>query len=127
MSNAAGPPASWTLVRLEDVADLQLGKMLDKARPKGSPHPYLRNINVRWDAVDTTDVLSMAFEDAELERFSIHDGDLLVCEGGEPGRAAIWKYGPTDLRFQKALHRVRFLGGISGRWAMYQLMLDAST
>ena len=127
MSDRAGLPRPWTEVRLEDVAHLQLGKMLDKARPKGSPHRYLRNINVRWDAVDTTDVLSMAFEDAELERFSIRDGDLLVCEGGEPGRAAVWKYGSTDLRFQKALHRVRFFGAISGRWAMYQLMLDAST
>ncbi len=122
-----GLPRLWTIVRLEDVAHLQLGKMLDKARPKGSLHQYLRNINVRWDAVETTDLLSMAFEDDELERFSIRDGDLLVCEGGEPGRAAVWKYGSTDLRFQKALHRVRFFGAISGRWAMYQLMLDAST
>jgi type I restriction enzyme S subunit len=117
-------PRHWAAALLDDVADIRLGKMLDKGRPKGSPHKYLRNINIRWDAIDTSDLSSMSFEDDELERFGIRNGDVLVCEGGEPGRAAVWNLGDTDLKYQKALHRIRLPASIAARWVMYQLMLD---
>ena len=101
-------PSSWQKRRLSDVAELQLGKMLDKAKNvAGQPMPYLRNVNVRWGEIETSDLYSMRFTEAEAARFSIRDGDLLVCEGGEPGRCAIWKGGPTSLKFQKAIHRIR--------------------
>jgi type I restriction enzyme S subunit len=77
--------------------------------------------------VDTSSLLSMSFEDDELERFGIRNGDVLVCEGGEPGRAAVWTHGETRLKYQKALHRVRLPQEIDPRWFMYQLMLDAAT
>lgn len=117
----------WAIVALGDIADIRLGKMLDRARTKGKPSPYLRNVNVRWDSIETSDLLTMPFEDHELGRYGIRPGDLLVCEGGEPGRSAVWSQGPTDLKYQKALHRVRLPEGIAGRWVMYSLMRDAST
>ncbi len=120
-------PARWATAPLASLSELRLGKMLDKGRPKGRPFAYLRNINIRWDAIDTSDLSTMCFEDDELERYGIRDGDLLVCEGGEPGRAAVWAHGPTDLKYQKALHRVRLAAGIVPRWVMFQLMLDAAT
>ena len=123
----SGIPRGWARVALGDVADIRLGKMLDRARTAGTPHRYLRNVNVRWDSVDTSDLLTMPFKDGELERYGIRPGDLLVCEGGEPGRAAIWTLGKTDLKYQKALHRVRLAEGITGRWVMFSLMHDAST
>lgn len=101
--------------------------MLDKGRPKGKPYPYLRNVNIRWDSIDTSSLLSMSFEDDELDRFGIRNGDVLVCEGGEPGRAAVWTHGETNLKYQKALHRVRLPEEVDPRWFVYQLMLDATT
>jgi type I restriction enzyme, S subunit len=62
---------------------------------------------VRWGSFDLSDLLQMRMTTDELEAFAIKNGDLLVCEGGEPARAAVWRSGPTDLKFQKALHRVR--------------------
>lgn len=103
----SGLPEGWIDAVMEDVADIQLGKMLDKTKNKGDPTPYLRNINVRWGSFDLSDVLEMRFTREERGFFSIEDNDLIVCEGGEPGRAAIWRAGPTVLKYQKALHRVR--------------------
>ncbi len=69
--------------------------------------PYLRNANVRWFDFDLADISEMEFSDSELDRFSVRDGDLLICEGGEPGRCAVWRGGNRELYYQKALHRAR--------------------
>ena len=101
----------WTSATVDQLASVQLGKMLDKQKHKaGEPYRYLRNINVRWGTFDVSDVFEMNFESDELERFSVRAGDVLVCEGGEPARAAVWRAKQTDMKYQKALHRVRFDG-----------------
>ena len=102
-------PASWVWVNVGAVAVTRLGKMLDKAKNKGTPRRYLRNINVRWFDFDLSDLLEMRFEDSELSEFTLQFGDVLICEGGEPGRAAVWDGREDDIYFQKAIHRVRFL------------------
>ena len=99
-------PEGWAWVRLGSIAGMALGKMLDGAKNKGSLRPYLRNINVRWGTFELSDVLEMRFEDSELERYSICHGDLVICEGGEPGRCAVWQ-SEEVVFYQKALHRVR--------------------
>ena len=99
-------PDGWEWARLCNIAEADLGKMLDAVKNKGVPRPYLRNINVRWGAFDLTDLLEMRIQDEEVDRYSIQKGDLVVCEGGEPGRCAIWE-AETGVFFQKALHRVR--------------------
>lgn len=114
-------PAKWQLVPLFQVADIQLGKMLDKAKNRGTPKRYLRNINVRWRYFDLSDLLEMPFTESELVKFSINDGDILVCEGGEPGRAAVWRSGKTNLKYQKALHRVRVKDNVIPEWIVYQI------
>ena len=101
-----------------------LGKMLDKAKNQGKPRRYLRNINVRWFGFDLSDVQEMRIADDEVERYSIKKGDLVVCEGGEPGRCAIWCDGET-VCFQKALHRVRFNAASDPRFYMYYLWMLA--
>lgn len=101
-------PVSWSWVTVGAVAKARLGKMLDKAKNRGSPRPYLRNINVRWFDFDLSDLYQMPFEDAELDEFSLRLGDVLICEGGEPGRAAVWDERSDGVYFQKAIHRVRF-------------------
>ena len=99
--------SEWKRVKLGEIADCSLGKMLDHRKNHGTPRPYLANYNVRWGVFDLAEVLSMPFEDAEIERYSVKPGDLLVCEGGEIGRCALWKDSETQMMFQKALHRVR--------------------
>jgi type I restriction enzyme S subunit len=101
-------PFGWAWFDLASVASESiLGKMLDKEKNKGELKPYLRNINVRWGEFDLSNLLEMRFEDSESERYSLKEGDLVICEGGEPGRCAIWKNEIPEIRIQKALHRVR--------------------
>jgi type I restriction enzyme S subunit len=100
--------------------------MLDKAKNQGKPRRYLRNINVRWFGFDLSDVQEMRIIDDEVERYSIRKGDLVVCEGGEPGRCAIWCDGET-VCFQKALHRIRFNTASDPRFYMYYLWMLAKS
>ncbi|MCX6865217.1 MAG: restriction endonuclease subunit S [Verrucomicrobia bacterium] len=109
----------WENVRLKDVADSRLGKMLDKSKNQGVPTAYLRNINVRWFDFNLSDVQELRIPASEAEELSILDGDLLICEGGEPGRCAIWKGGKNNFVFQKALHRVRVQNGLLPQWLGY--------
>jgi type I restriction enzyme S subunit len=99
----------WVEVALGDIAEIKLGKMLDKQKhTTGHLLPYLNNLAVRWNEVNTSDLPKMYFNDRELDRFGLRAGDVVVCEGGEPGRAAVWDGRLPDLKFQKAIHRVRF-------------------
>lgn len=99
----------WEEVTLGDIAEIKLGKMLDKQKhTTGHLLPYLNNLAVRWNEVNTSDLPKMYFNDRELDRFGLRAGDVVVCEGGEPGRAAVWDGRLPDLKFQKAIHRVRF-------------------
>ncbi len=100
---------TWQTAPIGRLCDIQLGKMLSpKAHESGLVvRPYLRNENVRWGHVETHDLKEMGFKPTELERYSVANGDLLVCEGGEPGRCAIYDGGVPSLMYQKALHRVR--------------------
>jgi type I restriction enzyme S subunit len=97
----------WEKKQLREVADFSLGKMLDQKKNKGNLLPYLANINVRWGEFSFDDIREMRFEDDELERYGLRLGDILMCEGGEPGRCALWKNHRPGMMFQKALHRIR--------------------
>ena len=103
-----GTPCQWAWVSVGEVSSSRLGKMLDKAKNKGTERPYLRNINVRWLDFDLSDLLEMRFEESELSEYELKKGDVLICEGGEPGRAAVWDDRVRGVYFQKAIHRVRF-------------------
>ncbi len=120
-------PDSWRWVRVSEVAVCRLGKMLDKAKNKGAYRQYLRNVNVRWFDFDLSDLLEMRFEKHELAKFTLRAGDVLVCEGGEPGRAAVWDCRAAEVYFQKAIHRVRLLSGIVPTYFVYALYQDATS
>lgn len=95
------------IVKIGDITASCLGKMLDAKKNKGEYHPYLANINVRWGSFDLDDLPLMRFENSEHERYGLKKGDLVMCEGGEPGRCAIWKEEVPNMKIQKALHRIR--------------------
>ena len=94
-----------------------LGKTLNQAKDTGELMPYLCSINVQWDRIDLSTVKKARFERADWERFSVKKGDLLVCEGGDIGRAAIWE-DETPMLYQNALHRIRFNGSILPRYCL---------
>ncbi|WP_281154717.1 restriction endonuclease subunit S [Streptomyces sp. HYC2] len=119
-------PSGWRRVTLSEVAETALGKMLDKGKSKGYPHvPYLRNVNVQWGRIDTDDMLTMELADDERDRFGVLPGDLLICEGGEVGRAAIWTHDGGYIAYQKALHRVRPGDNVDARFLRYMLEYSA--
>ena len=110
---------SWEKVKLGDIIDSCLGKMLDQQKNRGEFQPYLANVNVRWGTFDLDDLPQMRFEENEQERYGLRYGDLVVCEGGEPGRCAIWKEQIPNMKIQKALHRVRVHNGLDYRYLYY--------
>lgn len=114
-------PEGWKWVKLGEAAEMCLGKMLDKAKNKGAFQPYLRNVNVRWGAFDLSDLLEMRFEPHEEQRYGLKEGDIVICEGGEPGRAAVWREKNSKMKIQKALHRVRFNGNHDSFYFYYYL------
>lgn len=88
--------------------EVLLGKMLDEKRITGMHlAPYLRNVDVQWDRINTEDLPQMDFSGDDVERYGLRTGDLLVCEGGDVGRAAIWSGALDECYYQKALHRLR--------------------
>jgi type I restriction enzyme S subunit len=94
--------------RLDSVAACRLGKMLDPRFKTGvGSTPYLRNANVQWDRLDLNNVYQMDFKDEERTEFALQSGDILVCEGGDIGKAAIWNDEIPGCCYQKALHRIR--------------------
>ena len=114
---------SWEKVKLGEVTESCLGKMLDQKKNKGSYKPYLANVNVRWGFFDLDNLQEMRFEDDEDERYGIKYGDLIICEGGEPGRCAIWKEQIPNMKIQKALHRVRVHDIMDFRFVYYWFLL----
>ena len=102
-----GLPGGWSRRPLEEIAEFRLGKMLDQEKNQGEFLPYLANVNVRWGEFDLRDLREMRFERDELETYGLRFGDIVMCEGGEPGRCAIWKEQMPGMMIQKAIHRIR--------------------
>lgn len=118
---------SWPTKPLGEVADCVLGKMLDQKKNKGEPLPYLANVNVRWGEFDLESLREMRFEPHEMERYGVQDGDIVMCEGGEPGRCAIWKEQLSNMMIQKAIHRIRPHEGLNNRFLYYSFLLKGRT
>ena len=110
---------TWLQRPLEEVADFSLGKMLDQKKNRGEMMAYLANANVRWGDFDLDNLREMRFEPRDLDRYGLQYGDIVMCEGGEPGRCAIWKDQVPDMMFQKALHRIRPHPGLDSRFLFY--------
>jgi type I restriction enzyme, S subunit len=97
----------WKKKTVGHLFDVQLGKMLNGKAKTGPQFPYLANFNVRWGNFDFSKLNTMTFSEREKDKYRLLEGDLLMCEGGEIGRCAIWHGFETEIYYQKALHRVR--------------------
>ncbi|HAA81425.1 MAG TPA: hypothetical protein DCE09_07710 [Thermoanaerobacter sp.] len=101
-------PEHWEVVRLGDIFEIQQGKALSpKHRMGKSPFPFLRTANILWGQIDLSVVDEMDFTDEEVQRFKLLPGDLLVCEGGDIGRTAIWRGELSVCCYQNHIHRLR--------------------
>jgi type I restriction enzyme S subunit len=100
-------PEDWEVATVGAEFSIQLGKMLDSEKNVGVPKPFLGNRAVQWGRIDLSDIGVIKLTPSDLQRFRLRDGDLLVCEGGEIGRAAIWRQPIEECYYQKALHRLR--------------------
>ncbi|HHJ1481480.1 TPA: restriction endonuclease subunit S [Pseudomonas aeruginosa] len=100
-------PEDWSAATVGEYFDIQLGKMLDAEKNTGVYKPYLGNRAVQWGRINISDLPTMAMSTADIARYRLKHGDLLVCEGGEVGRAAIWESPIAECYYQKALHRLR--------------------
>jgi type I restriction enzyme S subunit len=120
-------PSHWGSPWLGANHTTQLGKMLSASVASGpEQYPYVKNTNVQWDRFDLTDLPTMTFDASDRVRCNLDEGDLLVCEGGEVGRAAVWPGAPKDVFFQKAIHRVRPVSEAEPRYTMYCLWAAAN-
>ena len=101
-------PEHWEVAALRLRYSQCLGKMLDTKRILGVHSlAYVRNVDVQWDRINTAGLPMMDIAPNEYQRYTVRSGDLLVCEGGEVGRSAIWNDELARCGFQKALHRLR--------------------
>ena len=122
-----GGPTSWTTATLREIAfEAVLGKMLDRQRNRGQPRIYLGNINLRWGLFNVDSGKTIPIEDHEVPRYGVRAGDLIICEGGEPGRCAVWDGDDNQVFVQKALHRVRFTASYSPTFAYHFFRFSAA-
>jgi type I restriction enzyme, S subunit len=120
-------PAHWKVCALNYRFEVALGKMLDEKRITGEHlAPYLRNVDVQWGRINTQDLPEMDFSGPDLTRYSVRPGDLLVCEGGEVGRSAVWQGQLEECFYQKALHRLRPRSGNESAYFFYYVLHAAA-
>ena len=99
-------PEGWCETQLGDIFNHNTGKALNSSNTEGTLKDYLTTSNVYWNSFDFSVIKKMLFKESELNKCQITKGDLLVCEGGDIGRAAIWDY-DYDICIQNHLHRLR--------------------
>ena len=120
-------PAHWQVTALHHKYSQRLGKMLDSKRIRGDHLlPYLRNTDIQWDRINIDDLPTMDILPSEYDRYTVRPGDLLVCEGGEVGRSALWSGELAICGFQKALHRLRPRRGDVPRFMYYVLCVASN-
>ena len=115
-------PESWVWTTIGDIFIHNTGKALNAANNDGVLMDYITTSNLYWDKFDLSVVKQMLFTDTEIEKCTVKYGDLLVCEGGDIGRAAIWTY-DYDVRIQNHIHRLRGFCNISHRFYYYIFLL----
>ncbi|MDO8788000.1 MAG: restriction endonuclease subunit S [Sulfuritalea sp.] len=109
-------PTGWEWVRFGEIAQHNSGKTLDKGRNTGLPRDYITTSNLYWGSFELGSVRQMLIREEELEKCTVKKDDLLICEGGEAGRAAVWNF-ETEVCFQNHIHRARLFGSIDPYFA----------
>ena len=115
-------PKGWCFSTIGDLFQHNTGKALNGRERNGDGLRYITTSNLYWDRFDLTEVRTMPFTEVEKEKCHATKGDLLVCEGGDIGRAAIWPY-DYDVMIQNHIHRLRPKTNLSVRFFYYIFLL----
>ena len=99
-------PESWEWVRIGSIFNHSSGKQLSGSNTEGTLREYITTSNLYWGRFELDNLKSMYYKDSEIEKCTARQGDLLVCEGGDVGRSAIWPY-DYDICLQNHVHRLR--------------------
>ena len=117
-----GIPESWCWCRLGTLFAHNTGKALNSADAVGTPMTYITTSNLYWDRFELNALKEMPFTESEIEKCTVTKGDLLVCEGGDIGRSAIWML-DEDIRIQNHIHRLRPYISLSNRFYYYVMFM----
>ena len=115
-------PDNWKWVWLGDIFQHNTGKALNSSNTEGTPLEYITTSNLYWDRFELEELKTMLFKDSEMEKCTVRKGDLLICEGGDIGRSAIWSE-DYEMRIQNHIHRLRpYVEDICVRFYYYVMM-----
>lgn len=114
-------PGHWDVAPLKRGYEVVLGKMLqnDASSQDDELVPYLRAANIKWNGVDISDIKQMWVSPRDIKQLALAAGDLLISEGGDVGRSAIWKNELEACYFQNSVNRIRSKEGNSTRFLYY--------
>lgn len=115
-------PEDWCWCRLGTLFAHNTGKALNSADTTGTPMTYITTSNLYWDHFELNSLKEMPFTESEIEKCTVTKGDLLVCEGGDIGRSAIWMF-DEDIRIQNHIHRLRPYISLSNRFYYYVMFM----
>ena len=115
-------PETWCWCRLGTLFAHNTGKALNSADSAGIPMTYITTSNLYWDRFELDSLKEMLFADSEIDKCTVKKGDLLVCEGGDIGRSAIWMF-EENIRIQNHIHRLRPYISLSGRFYYYVMYM----
>ena len=115
-------PESWEWVRLGEIFQHNTGKALNSSNKSGVLLEYITTSNLYWDRFELENLRSMYFTENEIEKCQVSKGDLLVCEGGDIGRAAIWLK-DYKICIQNHIHRLRSYVPLCTRFYYYVFFL----
>ena len=112
--------SKWEKVVFAQVGESELGKPLNSKTDTGDLCPYLCAVNVIQGSFDLSTIKECKIEEKDKRRYLLKKGDLLICEGGDAGRCAIWEDG-REMFYQNALHRVRAKDNAYNYFLMFYL------
>lgn len=115
-------PATWEWCRLGYIFSHCTGKALNGTNRKGNLYTYITTSNLYWDRFELSSLKEMYFTEEELGKCTATKGDLLVCEGGDIGRSAIWNY-DYNIRIQNHIHKLRSYIPLCTRFFYYVMYL----
>ena len=114
-------PQNWVWATIGDIFEHNTGKALNASNPNGTMLDYITTSNLYWDRFELSIIKQMPFTESEIERCIVRKGDLLICEGGDVGRASIWDY-DYNIMIQNHIHRLRGKVDICTRYFFYLFM-----
>ena len=115
-------PENWELCHLGELFIHNTGKALNASNKDGVLMRYITTSNLYWDRFELSEAREMLFIESEIDKCQVIKGDLLVCEGGDVGRSAIWPY-DDSIMIQNHIHKLRPKGVINVRFYLYALMV----